>query len=137
MKKVFRNVSLICLCLLLTGCFGKKKEEPKKENPNKTVVNSKNVIKEQTVEGLKIGNVDLNVIDGISSFGASVTNTTEKDVVIEQIDVTIKDKDGKALITLPGYIGGTIKPNESKNIISTTDMDLSKADSVSYKINRK
>ena len=137
MKKILRNVSLICLCLLLTGCFGKKKEETKKEEPNKTVVDSKNVIKEQTVEGLKIGSVDLNVIDGISSFKATVTNTTEKNIVVEQVDVIIKGKDGKELITLPGYIGGTIKPNESKDIVSTTDMDLSKADSISYKVNKK
>ena len=136
MKKALRNFSLICICLLLTGC-GKKKETPKETDEHKTVVTSKNVIKEQTVEGLKIGNVDLNIVDGISSFTASVTNTTDKDIVVEQVDVTLKGKDGKELITLPGYVGGTIKPNESKNIISTTDMDLSKADSVAYKINKK
>ena len=136
MKKTLRNFSLICICLLLTGC-GKKKEEPKKLDEHKTVVKSKNVIKAQTVEGLKIDNVDLNIVDGISTFTASVTNTTDKDVVVEEIKVTIKGKDGKEMLTLPGYIGGTIKPKETKNIISTADMDLSKADSVSYQVEKK
>ena len=138
MKKVIRNIFLISLCLVLvTGCGKKEKIEKKENKQNKTVVKSKNVIKEQTVDGLKINNVNLTVSDGITTYTAGVTNTTEKDVVVEDIDVIVKNKKGNELVSLIGYIGGTIKPNETKNIISTTDMDLKKADSITYKVNKK
>ena len=137
MKKILRNISLICLCLLLTGCFGKKKEETKKEEPKKTVVKSKNVIKDQTIDGIKISDVDLSVTDGASTYTAKVTNTTKKDIAVEDIDIIVKDKDGNQLVQLLGYVGGTIKPDDSKPITSSTDADLKKADSITYKINRK
>ena len=137
MKKIFKGVCLICLCVLLTGCFGKKKTETKEVKENKSIIDNKNVLKEQAIDGIKISNVALSVTDGLSTYTAKVTNTTDKDISIEDIDIIVKNKEEKELVKMLGYIGSTIKPNEEKNIISTTDMDLSNADSISYKINKK
>ena len=138
MKRVLKGVCLICLCVLLTGCFGNKKTDKKeKTKENKIVIDKKDVVKEQEIDGIKISNVNLNVIDGLSTYTATVTNTTDKNISIEDIDIIIKDKEEKELVSMLGYIGGTIKPNDKKEIISTTDLDLNDANSIIYKINKK
>ena len=136
MKKIIRGICLISLCILLTGCFGKK-ETKNEEKVNKTVIENKNVTKEQEVDGVKISDIQLSVSDGLSTYTAKVTNESKKEINIEDIDIIVKDDKDKELVKMIGYIGGTIKPDETKEIISTTDMDLSKANLITYKVNKK
>ena len=136
MKKIIRGICLISLCVLLTGCFGKK-AAANEEKVNKTVIENKNVTKEQEVDGVKISDIQLSVSDGLSTYTAKVTNESKKEINIEDIDIIVKDDKDKELVKMIGYIGETIKPDETKEIISTTDMDLSKANLITYKVNKK
>ncbi|MBP3461901.1 MAG: hypothetical protein J6K21_05820 [Bacilli bacterium] len=134
MKKIILSsiFMLLCFCLV-TGCGCNKKEEIKgngtKENK------SKEVLKEQIVDGFKINNVSLITEGEMSTFNATVTNLQEEQY-IKSVDIIIKDKDGNIYVTLSGLIERKLKKNESQMINGSTNLDLNEAYSVSYKINR-
>lgn len=99
--------------------------------------NSSELIKDQTIENLKISNVTVAIHeDKTSTFSADVTNTSDSANEIETIDIIIKDKDGNVLTTLVGYVGVGLKKGDISKINATTEIDLSKAFSAHYKGNR-
>lgn len=123
---------VLATTLLLTGC-GKKKEEPKNDVKSNT---EENVIKDQEVDGLKMTNTSLTITNGISTLVTEVSNNTGVDYQLEEFTITIKDKDGNVLATLPGYVGETIENGSTKTIDSSIDIDLSNATSVEYEIKK-
>ena len=134
MKKTIKNICLILLILIVaTGCSFKK-DKKKEENSKSTMVElkDKKITKEQEIDGIKISDVKMNVVDGLTTFNAKATNTTKEDKNIEIIYIIVKDKDDKEIAKLTGYIGGDLKPNESRDIVNTTDIDLSNAKSITY-----
>ncbi|MBE6161250.1 MAG: hypothetical protein E7158_03420 [Firmicutes bacterium] len=137
MKKFIKIFSILLVALTITGCGSKKKNEDKKETPVKIEMKDKEVVKEQTVKGLKISNVNMQVIDGMTNFSAKVTNTTKEDMKVETVKIIVKDENKKEMAKLTGYVGSILKPNETKDIINTTDIDLSKAKSISYEIEQE
>lgn len=135
MNRRFKKICLITLiCILLTGCGTKKnnKNESKKDNQVKIELKDDSIVKEQTIDGLKISNVKMEVIDGITTYTASITNITNSNIEVDNIKIVVKDDKNDILATLTGYIGAILKPNDTKNIVNTTDIDLSKAKSISY-----
>ena len=69
-------------------------------------------------------------------FTADVTNKSKEDKDIDSIKITLKDKNNKELTVLTGYIGGTIKSNETKQIVSNSDFTLKNVKTVEYEIER-
>ena len=67
-------------------------------------------------------------------FTADVTNKSKEDKDIDSIKITLKDKNNKELTVLTGYIGGTIKSNETKQIVSNSDFTLKNVKTVEYEI---
>ena len=133
MKKILISMTVVlATTLLLTGC-GKKKEEPKNDVKSNT---EENVIKDQEVDGLKMTNTSLTITNGISTLVTEVSNNTGVDYQLEEFTITIKDKDGNVLATLPGYVGETIENGSTKTIDSSIDIDLSNATSVEYEIKK-
>ena len=133
MKKILISMTVVlATTLLLTGC-GKKKEEPKNDVKSNT---EENVIKDQEVDGLKMTNTSLTITNGISTLVTEVSNNTGADYQLEEFTITIKDKDGNVLATLPGYVGETIENGSTKTIDSSIDIDLSNATSVEYEIKK-
>lgn len=104
----------------------KEKVESKvKENKNK------NVIKEQIVDGIKISDVKVEIINGLTTFTAKATNTTENPINFKGVDIHVK---GNVEVTLGAYGFSVINPGETLDLINYSDVDLEKAKEVTYSI---
>lgn len=99
--------------------------------------NNSELIKDQMLGNLKISNVTVSINkDKTSTFSADVSNTSDTLSDINEITIIIKDKNGKVLTTLAGYVGVGLKKGDVSKISATTEIDLSNAYSVEYRGNR-
>ena len=87
---------------------------------------------DQTVDSLKFSEA---ILDG-KKLTVTVTNTTSTSYSLKTITVTYLDSTSKAITAVKGYIGNTIAANESKQLVITTDVDLTNAKSITYTINK-
>lgn len=118
-------VVIIALIIGLIISFGFDKEQIAKNDDQGIVANTAaDVIKEETYEGLKFTNISLITEKGYSTFSADVTNTTQNESNINDVNIVLKDKNGNDIITLRGNIGGPLKPNETKTITAVTKGNL-------------
>lgn len=99
-----------------------------KPNTNEGVVGDK------IIEGLKFTNSSLVTSEAGSNLITLVTNTTDTNIEVRIIDIIVKDKDGKLLVNMQGYVGGSIPAHDSREVYSSVDMDLSSATDIEYKI---
>lgn len=118
-------VAIIALVIGLVMSFGFDKEKLAIKEGEKITANTKaDVIKEETYEGLKFTNISLIAENGYSTFSADVTNITQIDSKISDVNIVLKDKDGNEVITLRGNIGEPLKPNETRTITAVTKGNL-------------
>ena len=130
-----RRILLLSLILIIvTGCAKKEKIDKKETIKEHPVVVTK--LENKSVNNLEIKNANIKTSDGISVFTADVTNKSKEDKDIDSIKITLKDKNNKELTVLTGYIGGTIKSNETKQIVSNSDFTLKNVKTVEYEIER-
>lgn len=147
MKKITeekKKILIMVLCgilvfvlvfLLAFGLF-RGKDSKDKTTENDTHANtSEDVIKDQEVEGLRFSNTSLIMENGGSKLTTEVKNLTGEDIDLQSFDILVKDKDGKEMVTLLGYVGEVIKADETRIITSETDVDLTKAAAIEYVIN--
>ena len=99
-----------------------------KPNTNEGVVGDK------IIEGLKFTNSSLVTSEAGSNLITLVTNTTDTNIEVRIIDIIVKDKDGKLLVNMQGYVGGSIPAHDSREVYSSVDMNLSSATDIEYKI---
>lgn len=92
------------------------------------------VVGDKIIEGLKFTNSSLVTSEAGSNLITLVTNTTDNNVEVRIIDIIVKDKDGKVLVNMQGYVGGSIPAHDSREVYSSVDMDLSSATDIEYKI---
>lgn len=105
--------------LIVSSTFNKEQDNPKKEE--EIIANTNpGVIKDEEYEGLKFSNISLITQNGYSTFTADVTNITESDNNISDVNIVLQDKNGKTVITLRGNIGETLKANETRTITAVT-----------------
>ncbi len=125
----------VLVFLLAFGLF-RGKDSKDKTTENDTHANtSEDVIKDQEVEGLRFSNTSLIMENGGSKLTTEVKNLTGEDIDLQSFDILVKDKDGKEMVTLLGYVGEVIKADETRIITSETDVDLTKAAAIEYVIN--
>ncbi len=125
---------LSLILIIVTGCAKKEKIDKKETIKEQPVVVTK--LENKSVNNLEINNANIKTSDGISVFTADVTNKSKEDKDIDSIKITLKDKNNKELTVLTGYIGGTIKSNETKQIVSNSDFTLKNVKTVEYEIER-
>lgn len=129
-----RILLLSLILIIVTGCAKKEKIDKKETIKEQPVVVTK--LENKSVNNLEINNANIKTSDGISVFTADVTNKSKEDRDIDSIKITLKDKNNKELTVLTGYIGGTIKSNETKQIVSNSDFTLKNVKTVEYEIER-
>ncbi len=144
-KKVFLAMLASGLIFTATAC-GSKKDESKSNTQNnnnqqqkvdeeKPVPNTgKDIIAEALVDGIKINNISLIYFEELSTYNATITNTTSESMNVKSVKITINDENGQEIITLTGGVDRVLAPNESATIKSQVNLDLTKAASVSYSI---
>ena len=81
-------------------------------------------------------NTSMVTTNGITKLTTSVTNDTDTDYKLNEYMIIIKDKEGKEIVKIPGYVGDTIKAGETRTINSSVDIDLSKAASIEYEVKK-
>ena len=138
MKKQIKGLlALLLVATLVTGCGCTKKDNKKNNTKDDVKVNTEeNVIKDQTFEGLTFTNTSLTTTNGVSTLITEVSNSTGSDYTLEEFTITIKNKDGEVITTIPGYVGDVIKNGETRTINSSIDIDLSSASSIEYSVKK-
>lgn len=136
-KNLYIIVTFIIFAGLLTGCGKKNSEvEKEKENAGVEINTNEEVIKNQVVEDFKLTNTSVIYTNGSSTLVTSVKNDSSETKYIKSFNIILKDDSGKIIAQLLGYIGEEIPAGETREITSSSDMDLTKATSVEYTINK-
>ena len=138
MKKQIKSLlALLLVVTLVTGCGCTNKDNKKNNAKDDVKVNTEeNVIKDQTFEGLTFTNTSLTTTNGVSTLITEVSNSTGSDYTLEEFTITIKNKAGEVITTIPGYVGDVIKNGETRTINSSIDIDLSSASSIEYSVKK-
>ena len=136
MKKAIRIIVIIIITIIVIIGINIMSKQGKKEKEEVKVNTNENVIKDQEVEGLKMTNTSLVYENGTTVLVTEVINKTEEEITVKRIRIKVKDKEGNTLTTLIGTIADTIKPGESRIIETETPLDLSKAESVEYSVEK-
>lgn len=66
----------------------------------------------------------------------TVHNPEESNYNLKTIDVKFLDTNGDEITTIKGYIGNIIKPNDAKQLVVQTDVDLSNTAQIKYIVNK-
>lgn len=139
MKKIlgYAFILLLSLCLI-TGC-GKKKTNGNSEDTTKqgnvNVNTNTDVVGDKEVEVFKFENTSLVYDDSTSKLETKVTNTSDQEQTLSQFRIHVMKGDIE-IANLPGYIGNTLKPGESRILTTTYGEDLTSATSINYEIVR-
>ena len=125
-----RKILIILFGLvLITGCGGNKETtELIKVNQND------NIIKEQVVSNLTLNNTTLYYEKGVSTFNVKINNNSENNINISSFKIIFKNQNGTIITTLMANDINEIKSHDNKNVLITSDIDLSNAYSVEYEI---
>ena len=134
MKKGIKIIiSMLLVVGLVTGCGCKKKEKSEEE---KIKTNEKEEFKkDQNINGIEISNINLTYENNMSTFTATVTNKTKVVKRVGIIDIIIKDKENKEVVTLKGMIDRNLNVNESASINASTNIDLTSYEKIEFKVN--
>ena len=128
MKKLMNKINiknlLICIAALLVLIGGALLIK------NTLSSNTDPAYQDAIVDNLKLTNIDITTENKVTTYKATVTS--DKDEFVNSITMTLKDKDGKVIVKLLGYIGRELKQNEGVVITARTDADLSNLYSIEY-----
>ncbi len=128
-KKVLIAVIAVIVVVALAGVIMLIVNNNKKEESKKEAITAKEVIKDETFNGLNFTNTTLIKENGQYTLQMSVTNPSSKKIDLEEVNIVLKDKEGNEIVTLLGFIGDPMKPNETRTVTSSVSMDLSKVKS--------
>lgn len=128
-------IGLIVILVVIGGYFIVRSVTSNNEDKIQSNTNE-NVIKDQEVGGFQFTNTSLTYENGKSKLTIRVKNITDQDIVLQSFDIIVKDKNGKEMTTLLGYIGDTIKAGETRVITSEENMNLMEAESINYVIHQ-
>ena len=128
MKKLMNKINiknlLICIAALLVLIGGALLIK------NTLSSNTDPAYQDAIVDNLKLTNIDITTENKVTTYKATVTS--DKDEFVNSITMILKDKDGKVIVKLLGYIGRELKQNEGVVITARTDADLSNLYSIEY-----
>ena len=98
--------------------------------------NNMGINKEQIVEKLKVSDGIVIQDKGIFTYSANVTNTDEETKEINYLTLSFYDKENNKIVTLYGYIGKKLEPNETVPVLASVDKDISSASSIKIELNK-
>ena len=95
-------------------------------------IDTSTLLSEQVVDNLKFMNASFEN----NQFKVVVYNTLEDSYSLKTIDVTFQDENYNEITTVKGYIGNTLEQKEMKQLVVSTDVDLTNASHIKYTINK-
>lgn len=97
------------------------------DDSDKVTITAEGIVKNEKLQELEFIDISLTGDDEGYVLSMGVVNHTDKDCDITDVDVVIKDKNGKELVTLPVYFDTKLTPEDKILIEASTPLDLSKA----------
>lgn len=132
---VIMFIIMAFIITLTSGCGAKiNEQEPNTEKPN--TVTNEDVVGDKQVDVFKLTKTSLVYENGSSTLITSVYNSSSEKQYIKSFNIELKDDSNKVLTTLIGYIGEEIAAGETRQITSSTDLDLTNASKIEYTINK-
>lgn len=132
---VIMFIIMAFIITLTSGCGAKTNEqEPNTEKPN--TVTNEDVVGDKQVDVFKLTKTSLVYENGSSTLITSVYNSSSEKQYIKSFNIELKDDSNKVITTLIGYIGEEIAAGETRQITSSTDLDLTNASKIEYTINK-
>lgn len=128
-KKAIIAIIVAVVILVIAGIIMLVVNSNKKEQSNKEAITTKNVIKDESFGGLDFTNTTFIKENGQYTISMDVTNPSDKEIDLEEVNIVLKDKQGNEIVTLLGYIGDPMKAKETRVVTSSVSMDLSKVKS--------
>lgn len=122
-------VVIILLLIIFMYIIPNTKKDNKPINTNEPTIkvnDNKGVTEEKNVNGFVFSNTSIVFEDGLSTLSTTVTNNSASDYTNEKFNIIIKDKKGKEIVTIPGYLSKILEKGTSQKIFSSIDIDLSK-----------
>ncbi len=129
MKKIIKNISpkqwalVVVVVILIIGAIVLGVMNLNKDDG---VSKANDTLAPAKVGNLKIDHIDIAKQEKNYVYEADITNSSDGVNKIESIDIIVKDKDGKEIVTLLGYIGDGMKTNETRRIQASTMVKLDK-----------
>ena len=123
------KIGIIVLIMFLVLACAKTNEPDENKIDNEYIKLSE----AQEIEGLRISDLEINVVDKTMIRG-KVQNITEKAIQLNLIEIELYDENKNYLIKTSGSIGEKIDTKEIKEFSIVIEYDLSKAVYVKYKI---
>lgn len=111
-----------------------KKEDNNKTTEKRTENKNSNVISNQEIEGFKISDVKVEIINGLTTFTAKATNVTNEVKHLSGFNIYFTEKSDGDMGMVTVYINGDVNPNESVDLINYSDLDLTKATNIKYEL---
>ena len=119
-----KNIGILVLLIVITGVIlaiiG-----------NSIATNESSALREQEVESLVFKEAEIKYENGISKLEVEVENKGE-DLNLKYIDIIVEEENINT--RLIGYIGESIKKEETKIITASVDKDITKATNITYGI---
>lgn len=132
---VIMFIIMAFIITLTSGCGAKiNEQEPNTEKPN--TVTNEDVVGDKQVDVFKLTKTSLVYENGSSTLITSVYNSSSEKQYIKSFKIELKDDSNKVITTLIGYIGEEIAAGETRQITSSTDLDLTNASKIEYTINK-
>ncbi len=124
-------IGIVIISLTVTKKLDDNSAKPTDDSKSELkAITEKNIIKDEEFEGLSFTNTVL-VKDGDNYvLTMDVTNPTDKEIDVNDVNIVMADEDGNTIINLRGNVGGKMAANETRTItssVSANDVDLSKA----------
>lgn len=95
-------------------------------------IDTTTLLSDQVVDNLKFINTKLEN----NKLTVVVYNQLEESYNLKTIDVEFQDENYNEITTVRGYIGETIDNKDMKQLVVSTDVDLSNASHIKYIINK-
>lgn len=124
-------ILVIIACIIFSILIIKSKNKTtKKEDSSLNFVTKDSIIKDQTLNGLKISDISIMYGEEMSTYMATVTNTTNTSYKVDQLFVNFFIEKS----TFSGIIMENVElgPNESQTVNLQIDRDLSKCSKITY-----
>lgn len=144
MKKnilVKRNIIIIIVLILLLfipisislAIKNNKKDLDNVEKNKKSYNINSNIISEKEIEGYKITDVKVEMINGLTTYTAKAINITNDTKDLVGFNIYFENKE-KALGMISVYINEKLNPNDSVDLINYSDLDLTSATDINYEL---
>ena len=89
------------------------------------------ILKDQVVDNLSFNNATLEYVNNETTFEVEVTNKNVDDYNLKYIEILFTDEENN-INKMMGYIGNSIKKDETKKVTAKIDKDITNSVSLEY-----